>query len=129
MRWKEKTHFERLEGLHELVQLFRWQEVANKVFAFAQFCQRFCPLWRNTNMTLFSVLQQPPLAYFIRPGLAELSQAKPYRASFPSPSFGGDAPRCRPSHPPLHHCHTHVGGLLWPFPISSAYLPLHACAS
>lgn len=52
-----------------------------------------------------------------------------YRGSFPSPSFGGDAPRYQPCHPPLHRCHIHVGDLLWPFPISAASLPLHACAS
>lgn len=50
---QRETDLECLEGLHELLQLLRRQEVSNKVFSFAHFCQGFCPLWKSTDKKVF----------------------------------------------------------------------------
>lgn len=64
-KWiQRQTDLERLEGLHELIKLLRRQEVANKVFPFAHFCQGFCPLWKSTDKTVFKKNKKQTNSHF-----------------------------------------------------------------
>lgn len=46
-----ETDLQRLESLHELLQLLGGQEVSNEVLSFPHLCQRLRPLWRGTEET------------------------------------------------------------------------------